>query len=79
MAKEQGQFNLKRWRDMSMSLAETMERIQSGSQAERGGVFATDADIVCRHVSCWVLRSARPTIGRLLAMMDLRRHLARNG
>ena len=34
-AKEQGQFNLKRWRDMSMSLAETMERIQSGSQALR--------------------------------------------
>ncbi|CAK9116013.1 unnamed protein product [Durusdinium trenchii] len=49
LASEQGQFNLKRWRDMSMSLAETMERIQS----------------------------ARPTLGRLLAMMDLRRHLAR--
>lgn len=49
LASEQGQFNLKRWRDMSMSLAETLERIQS----------------------------AKPTLGRLLAMMDLRRHLAR--
>ncbi|CAJ1368059.1 unnamed protein product [Effrenium voratum] len=49
LASEQGQFNLKRWRDMSMSLAETLERIQS----------------------------ARPTLGRLVAMMDLRRHLAR--
>ena len=28
---EQGQFNLKRWRDMSMSLAETLERIQPGA------------------------------------------------
>ncbi|CAJ1400620.1 unnamed protein product [Effrenium voratum] len=49
LASDQGQFNLKRWRDMSMSLAETLERIQS----------------------------ARPTLGRLVAMMDLRRHLAR--
>ena len=30
--KEQGQFNLKRWRDMSMSLAESLERIQLGTQ-----------------------------------------------
>eukprot|EP00434_Breviolum_minutum_P026049 symbB.v1.2.023027.t1/scaffold2016.1/size116345/12 len=49
LASEQGQFNLKRWRDMSMSLAESLERIQS----------------------------AKPTLGRLFAMMDLRRHLAR--
>ena len=31
-AEEQGQFNLKRWRDMSVSFAEIMHRIQPGAQ-----------------------------------------------
>ncbi|CAE7250718.1 abcB4 [Symbiodinium natans] len=46
---EQGQFNLKRWRDMSVSFAEIVHRIQS----------------------------VKPTLARLVAMMDLRRHLFR--
>eukprot|EP00439_Symbiodinium_sp_Y106_P072976 s725_g13.t1 len=49
LAAEQGQFNLKRWRDMSVSFAEIMHRIQS----------------------------VKPTLARLVAMMDLRRHLFR--